>query len=67
MVEHGCVGPAPGLHNHSDQEYFQMKSRWLSMVVLVQLLVSMTTQTKDWREKDILEYTDKDFDKLGDR
>jgi hypothetical protein len=35
------------------------------VILLLAMSLHLVFSSKDWREKDVLEYTDKDFDLLG--
>jgi hypothetical protein len=35
------------------------------VILLLAMSLHLLFSSKDWREKDVLEYTDKDFDLLG--
>ncbi len=36
-----------------------------SAILFLTMFLYLVSSSKDWREKDVLEYTDKDFDLLG--
>jgi hypothetical protein len=35
------------------------------VILLLAMSLHLISSSKDWRDKDVLEYTDKDFDLLG--
>jgi hypothetical protein len=37
----------------------------MRVILLLAMSLHLVSSSKDWREKDVLEYTDKDFDLLG--